>query len=163
MTHLTVHILYRMAPEQLIQIPEIMPRLESLEIHNHYEACYIPSCMFVRMEGLRSLSLTGVDVDRILFEVLASLEHLTALQLCFQKNTEGAHSVRFHAETNCLHNLLFLRLDVLDPYQSLVLEHLSGVQLSRLQVLEFPRCKLDDSQKNYLFSRFPSLRRFSSR
>ena len=58
MTHLTVHIFYPMTPKQLLQMAEIMPRLESLEIHNYLCAFYIPSCMFVRMEGLRSLSLT---------------------------------------------------------------------------------------------------------
>ena len=162
MTHLTLHMIYPLIPEQLIQIPGIMPHLESLEIRNYREQqlCYIPSCMFLRMKGLRSLSLSHGDVDLNFFEVLASLEHLTALRL-FQ-NRGAAHSIGFYAEANRLTNLLYLSLSIRDPHRSLVLKHLSGVRLSRLQVLELPGFKLDDSQKNHLFSRFPSLRRFLS-
>ena len=164
MTHLTLHMKHPMAPEQLIQIPEIMPHLESLKIHNYREQqlCYIPSCMFLRMKGLRSLSLSNVDVDLNFFKFLASLEHLTELRLRCRQNTVAAHLVRFHAEANRLQNLLYLSLSIRDPHRSLVLEHLSGVKLSRLQVLELPECELDADQKNHLFSRFPSLRRFSS-
>ena len=162
MTHLGVHMKRPMAQYQLIQIPGIMPHLESLEIRNYREQqlCYIPSCMFLRMKGLRSLSLSYVDVDLNFFEVLASLEHLTALRL--SQNREAAHSVGFYAEANRLTNLLFLSLSIRDSYRSLVLERLSGVQLNRLQKLELFGCDLDADQKNHLFSRFPSLRRFSS-
>ena len=165
MTRLGVHMKRPMAQYQLIQIPGIMPHLESLEIRNYREQqlCYIPSCMFLRMKGLRSLSLSYVDVDLNFFDVLASLELLTELRLRCRQNTEAAHSVRFYAEANRLQNLLFLSLDIQYPYRSLVLENLSGVQLSRLQVLELPECELDDSQKNHLLSRFPSLRRFLSK
>ena len=163
MTHLGVHMKHPMAPEQLIQIPEIMPHLESLEIHNYREPqmCCIPNCMFLLMKGLRSLSLSYVDVNLIFFEFLALLEHLTALRL--SQNRGDVHSVGFYAEANRLTNLLYLSLSIRDSYRSLVLENLSGEQLSRLQVLELPGCELDDGQKNHLFSRFPSLRRFSSR
>ena len=161
MTHLGVHMQRPMAPEQLIQIPEIMPHLESLEIYNHDEqqACYIPSCMFLRMEGLRSLTLTFVDVELDFFDVLASLEHLTALR--FFQDRGAAHSIGFYAEVNRLTNLLFLRLRIQSPDHGIVLENLSGEQLSRLQVLELPGYMLTYHQKNsLLFSRFPSLRRF---
>ena len=161
MTHLGVHMKHPMAPEQLIQIPEIMPHLESLEIQNHREqqACYIPSCMFLRMEGLRSLTLTFVDVEQDFFDVLASLEHLTALR--FFQNRGAAHSIGFYAEVNRLTNLLFLRLRIQSPDHGILLENLSGEQLSRLQVLELPGYMLTYHQKNsLLFSRFPSLRRF---
>ena len=160
MTHVVVHMDRRMTPDELLQMAEKMPHLECLEIHNYREACHIPSRMFLRMESLRSLSLMKVDVDLNLFEALASLKHLTEFRLWCRADTEAARSVEFHAEANHLQNLLFLSLDVLDPYKYLLLEYLSGVQLSRLQVLELPRCRLDDKQKNHLFSRFPSLRRF---
>ena len=163
MTYLTVHMFSQMAPNQMLQMTKIMPQLEVLEMHNYGGlAFYLPSCMFLNIKGLRSLILKGVPVELDFFDALASLEHLTALRLCCRQSTEGLQSVRFYAEANRLTNLLFLNLDILDPYKKLVLKQLSGVQLSRLQVLILPRCKLDDNQKNQLFSRFPSLRRFSS-
>ena len=159
-THLTVHMFRPMATEQLLQMAENLTRLECLEIHNQREACHIPSRMFLRMESLRSLSLMKVDVDVNLFEALASLKHLTEFRLWCHADAALARFFRFYGNANRLQNLLFLRLDILDPYRQSVLECLSGVQLSRLQVLELPRCRLDDDQKNHIFSRFPSLRRF---
>ena len=149
-----------MAADELLQMAEKMPHLDCLEIHNQRKACYVPSHMFLRMESLRSLSLMKVDVDLNLFEALASLKHLTEFRLCCHADAALARLSGFYGNANRLQNLLFLRLDILDPYQQSVLECLSGVQLSRLQVLELPRCRLDDDQKNNLFSRFPSLRRF---
>ena len=161
-THLTVRMIYPMAPEKMLQMTEIMPRLESLNIYARGGTHPIPSCMFLKIKGLRSLRLDCVDVELDFFDVLASLEHLTALRLWCQDDTEAAHSVRFYAEVNRLTNLLFLRLKIQSPYRSLVLEHLSGVQLNRLQELELFGCRLDYDQRDHLFSRFPSLRRFSS-
>ena len=118
--------------------------------------------MFLGTRHLRSLSLTGVSVDLILFEALAELRHLTELRLQRHADTKAACSYRFHAKANLLGNLRSLRLDIRCPYRTSLLESLSGARLSRLQVLELPQCELNGDQMKRLFSELPSLLRFSS-
>ena len=162
MIHLDIHTRYPASQDGLLRVTENMPLLQTLKIENKRGACYIPSCMFLGTRHLRSLSLTGVSVDLILFEALAELRHLTELRLQCHADTKAARSYRFHAKANLLRNLRSLRLDIRSPYRTFLLESLSGARLSRLQVLELPQCELNDDQMKRLFSKFPSLRRFSS-
>ena len=162
MIHLDIRTRHAASQENLLQVTENMPHLQSLKIENRHGACYIPSCMFLATERLRSLSLTGVSVDLILYEALAELRHLTELRLQCHAGTKAASSYRLHAKANLLRSLKCLRLDICHPYRTFLLESLSGASLNRLQVLELPQCELNDNQMKRLFSKFPSLRRFSS-